>query len=83
MRWQNFRSLSDSGWLDLEPLTIICGRNNTGKTSVYQPLLIASQTWQARSTSPVLVLRGEMVNAGSFRDIVFRHDTKRRMNRAG
>ena len=33
IRVENYRSLTDSGWLDLAPLNIIVGRNSAGKSS--------------------------------------------------
>ena len=39
-RWKKFRSLEDTKWIDVKPLTIFIGSNNSGKTSLFYPLLI-------------------------------------------
>ena len=73
-RWERFRSLADTGWIDLRPLTIVIGANNTGKTSFYQPLLLLNQTGLSSHTSPALVTRGELIDVGHFEDIAMNRD---------
>ena len=58
IRWQNFRSYRDTGWIDLKPLTIVIGSNNTGKTSLYAPLLMLKQTDDSPYATSALLLRG-------------------------
>lgn len=38
LRIQNFKSYSDTGFLDLKPLTLIFGKNSAGKSAVIQAL---------------------------------------------
>lgn len=35
---QMFRSIIDSGWVDIEPLTVVVGKNEVGKTSLLRAL---------------------------------------------
>ena len=37
-RVQNYRSVIDSGWCDLDELTVIVGKNESGKTSLLKAL---------------------------------------------
>jgi predicted ATPase len=76
VRWKNFRCFRDTGWLIIRPLTILIGPNNAGKTSVIAPLLLLNQTLLSRDVVTPLVMRGPSIDAGTFRDIVFNHDTK-------
>lgn len=46
--WRNYRGLRDTGWLNIRPLTILLGPNNSGKSSIFGPLLLMSQTLAAR-----------------------------------
>ncbi len=76
---KNFKSLRDSGNLELKPITLLVGANSSGKTTLLQTLLVLKQTLESRGLTAPLVLKGRYVNLGSFKDIVFRHDTKRNL----
>jgi hypothetical protein len=76
-RWQNFRGFESTGWVDVRPITIFVGSNNTGKSSLIAPLLLLKQTVRSRTPDVPLVSRGELANVGSFRDFVFRHELDR------
>ena len=56
-------------------MTLLIGRNNVGKTSVYAPLLLLRQTLQAKNPETALLLRGELVDFGSYSDVVTDHET--------
>lgn len=72
--WKNFRAFSDTGWLAIKPVTIIVGGNNSGKSSILNPLLILKQTLESPRARSALVLRGDLANSGTFTDIVHGHD---------
>jgi len=71
----NFKSIADLGELELRPLTVLCGPNASGKSSVLQSLLMLSQTFEgpAVDRAPVL-LNGPLVRLGSFREVVRGYD---------
>jgi hypothetical protein len=73
LRWENFRAFKDTGWLDLRPITILIGANNSGKSSILAPLLMLKQTLRSPRSRTPLVLRGDLINAGSFSDISYLH----------
>jgi predicted ATPase len=73
IRWLNFRAFRDTDWLEVRPLTIIVGANNSGKSSVLDPLLLLKQTLRSKRAQSALVLRGDFINAGSFSDIAYQH----------
>ena len=79
VRWQNFRSFEDTGWVSIRPLTIINGPNGSGKTSLLAPLLLLKQTMQAADQSLALKTRGDLFDAGSFVDVVRNHDPQQSM----
>ena len=60
-RWKNFRSLKDTGWIDVKPLTIFIGSNNSGKTSLFNPLLIMKQTIESADLKLPLKTKGKYV----------------------
>lgn len=74
--WKNYRGFRDSGWLQLRPLTILLGPNNSGKSSIFGPLLLMSQTLAARDYRTALVTRGATVNVGGYKDLVHQHVIK-------
>lgn len=76
IRLQNFKSYSDSDWIDLRPLTFIVGPNNAGKSSILHAILLFKQTLQDRSTSAPLVTTGPFVELGAFKDILRSDATK-------
>ena len=41
---QNFKAIVDSGELKLAPVTVLAGRNSSGKSSLIQSILMIAQT---------------------------------------
>jgi predicted ATPase len=78
-RWENFKPFVDTDWIIIKPITILIGPNNSGKSSLLAPLLILKQTLRSTRSGSPLVLRDELINAGSFSDIVYSHDLRRRI----
>src|SRR5260370_15318637 len=78
-RWQNFRPFVDTGWIAIRPITILIGPNNSGKSSFLAPLLILNQTLRSGRARSPLVLRRDLINAGSFSYIANDHDPKKRV----
>lgn len=79
IRWQNFRGLEDTGWIQVKPITIVLGSNASGKTSLIAPLLILKQTLESAEYSLRLRTQGTLFNAGSFENLVFAHDAGRQL----
>jgi predicted ATPase len=79
LRLRNFKSFADSGEMPLAPLTVVFGRNNTGKSSILQSLLLLRQTLDAPGYGARLNLGGPAYAAGSFSDLVHRHLTKQQV----
>ena len=73
IRLRSFKCFADSGDIPLAPLTIIFGRNNTGKSSILQSIMLLRQTLDSPEYGPRLDLRGPLYQAGSYADIVHQH----------
>ncbi|MHB8808040.1 MAG: DUF3696 domain-containing protein [Anaerolineaceae bacterium] len=73
-RWKNFRCFQDTGWIDLKPLTILIGPNNSGKTSLIMPLLLMKQTIECGDNSTPLTTKGQLIDVGSFKELIFQHN---------
>ena len=80
IRWENFRSLKDTAWLRIRPITVIIGANASGKTSIHAPLLLLKQTLDSPDTTLPLKSIGEFFDAGSYHDLIFKHDLSKRLS---
>ncbi len=70
---KNFKSLRDSGKLDIKPITFLVGPNSSGKTSFFQSILMLRQTVESKDPKSALILR-DYIDLGSFKDVVWKHD---------
>ncbi len=68
----NFKSISERTALKLAPLTIICGANSSGKSTIIQSILLIAQTLGSPATHRPLIFNGELVKLGYLADI-FHH----------
>lgn len=59
---QGFKSLYDEQRIEVRPLTILAGANNSGKSSIMQPLLMMKQTLDATYDPGPLKLDGPNVH---------------------
>ncbi|MCK8655462.1 DUF3696 domain-containing protein [Pseudomonas umsongensis] len=67
---QNFKSLTCKTPLKLEKLSILCGSNSSGKSSIIQAILMLTQTLSSRYFKSAISLNGHLVRLGSFSDII-------------
>jgi predicted ATPase len=70
--WQisNFKSIrAMSKPLEFAPLTVFCGSNSSGKSSLLQSVLLFKQTLQKEIAIPRMALNGGLVQLGRFSDI--------------
>lgn len=59
--------------LEVAPLTILCGINSSGKSSIINSLLLQKQSYEDSSISNSMKLNGDYVKSGRFRDISSKH----------
>lgn len=67
---ENYKSFKDNSSIEFKPLTILCGINSSGKSSIIKSLLTIKQTIESTNENFSLLLSGNLVNNGTFRDIV-------------
>ncbi|MGJ0522014.1 DUF3696 domain-containing protein [Burkholderia gladioli] len=65
----NFKSISTPAPVNLRQLSILCGSNSSGKSSLIQAILMITQTFCSRYDFDSLVLNGHLARLGSFSDI--------------
>ena len=73
IRIKNFRSIEDSGDLDLSNLNIIVGPNNSGKSSLLYSLLLMKQSFEEMDIGQTLITSG-LIDLGSFWDLLPNYD---------
>ena len=77
-RLTNFKAFGETVTIPIRPLTLIFGANSSGKSSIFQSLLLLKQTIEeAKNRDTVLLPKGSLVDLGTYRDFVHRHETKR------
>jgi len=71
-KWKlkNFKSVCQETTLEMAPLTIFAGANNSGKSTLIQSILLTVQTIQSPVHSKSVVLNGHISKFGNFKDIV-------------
>lgn len=80
-RLVNFKSWEDTGPVRVAPLTVLFGRNSSGKSSLIQADLMMKQTAESLDPRQVLDLGSQdsYADLGTYRDIVLDHDVRRRV----
>jgi hypothetical protein len=68
---ENMKSFKARTEIPIKPLTIIIGRNNSGKSTLIQSLLLLKQTLQEPRKSIPLTLSGPFVQALNLRELTF------------
>lgn len=68
---KNFKGFKDTGKIDLKPLTVLCGTNSSGKSTIIQSILMLKQTFESQSPYRTILLNGEFVHLGSFDDLIY------------
>src|SRR5579864_4792262 len=77
IRVEGFKSFHDTKEVPIGKLTVIFGKNNVGKSSLLQSLLLLRQTLDAPEASARLTLRGDLFDGGGYADIVHMHQSSR------
>lgn len=75
---QNFKSWENTGQLQIAPLTTFFGANSSGKSSIFQSLLMLKQTAERPPDWNGVIDfgdEGSAVNLSSFNEVIHRHKT--------
>ncbi len=77
----NFKCI-DRAKIVLKPLTILCGPNSSGKSTLSQSLLLLKQSSESIGGIHTLSPRGNIIDLGSFSDFIRNHDLNNRLSYA-
>ena len=77
-RLTNFKAFGETVTIPIRPLTLIFGANSSGKSSIFQSLLLLKQTLEeAKNPNTALLPKGSLVDLGTYRAFVHRHELDR------
>ena len=77
-RLTNFKAFGKTVTIPIRPLTLIFGANSSGKSSIFQSLLLLKQTLEeSKNPETTLLPKGNLVDLGTYSDFVHRHETER------
>ena len=78
MRLENFKSWKDTGDIKFKPITGFFGPNSSGKTSLFQALLLMKQTIDSPDRGIMFHFGDEKtpVDLGDFESVIHGHDTE-------
>jgi len=71
IRLQNFMAFKDTGWIELRPITLLFGRNSSGKSAIIRALRLLKQSLDAPPDEGPLILESRFgVDLGDFKDMM-------------
>jgi predicted ATPase len=73
---RNLRSLKDTGFINLKPLTILVGKNSSGKSTLLRFFPLMKQTLSTKKNEPILWYSKE-VDFGSFEESINRNSKEK------
>ena len=73
---ENYKCFEKLDDLHIAPLTVLCGVNSSGKSSIIKSLLMLKQSYENTHSSSELTLNGEYVKCGRFADISTKNNCK-------
>ncbi|MBA4417096.1 MAG: hypothetical protein C0392_04180 [Syntrophus sp. (in: bacteria)] len=75
---ENFKAFGGPATVPIKPITLIFGPNSSGKSSIFQSLLMLKQTIEeSPDKRQSLLAKGGLVDLGSYREFIFGHDVNR------
>lgn len=76
-RIQNFMGFEDSGWIELRPITLLFGRNSSGKSALIRALLLLRQSLESEpGGGALLFVKDDGFDFGDFREVVRNHNVR-------
>ena len=71
----NFKPFAGPVNIPIKPITLIFGPNSSGKSAIFQSLLMLKQTLEEGKDRNISLLpKGNLVDLGSFREFIHNHD---------
>lgn len=68
---ENYKCFKKLDNLEIAPLTVLCGVNSSGKSSILKSLLMLKQSYENSLSTNELTFNGKYVDNGFFEDVVY------------
>ena len=68
---KNFKGFKELKDMKIKPVTVLCGTNSCGKSTILQSLLLYKQSLENQDPNKMLTLKGRFTNLGKFEDLIF------------
>lgn len=69
---------ANSGWVEFQPITLLLGRNSSGKSALIRALLLLRQSLDRESLSePLLFVKDDGCDVGDYAETVIDHDVNK------
>lgn len=79
IRIKNLRSLEDTKNIDIKPITLLVGKNGSGKSTFARFFMLLRQSIESRTKGPLLWY-GDHVDFGSFEESINKNSTNKRIS---
>lgn len=66
-----FKSFEQLDSLEIKPITILCGANSSGKSSVIKSILSLKQSYESESARNNMIMNGKYVNNGNMKSVIY------------
>ena len=67
---ENYKCFKEKTDIEIAPLTVLCGVNSSGKSSILKSLLMLKQTAESNSSDGSIIFSGNLADCGTFQDVV-------------
>ena len=67
---KNYKCFDKLDNLEIAPLTVLCGVNSSGKSSILKSLLMLKQSYEDNSVSNYILLNGKFIDNGTFKEVL-------------
>ena len=67
---KNYKCFRDETTMEIAPLTVLCGVNSSGKSSILKSLLMLKQSYDNTEATNQMTFNGDYVDNGAFDDII-------------
>lgn len=71
---ENYKSYKHLDNFAIKPLTVLCGTNSSGKSSIIKSILTLKQSFSSEQCENFVLFNGNYVNTGMFNTVVTNHD---------
>lgn len=73
---ENYKCFKEKTDIGIAPLTVLCGVNSSGKSSILKSLLMLKQSYENNATKGQIVFTGNYTDNGTFSDVVYNNTGK-------